>query len=176
MPQPPLGGRFTSPVYRYVVHYPSAWRTTPATYTWTRTITSAADRPSWGDAALDTLQGSDVRLVVWAQPIPQPQILTQAQTDLWVRNLGIGSVPCVADSQLPPSFAVGQGQGYTIVNGCDFTAPLGLVKDGVRYEVAVVLNDVGWDFTFDGRVDAPFVRAVLDTVSLPSTGLPEVKP
>ena len=167
MPEPPLGGTFTSSLYDYIVHYPSAWRTTPATRPWTKTINSSHDHPYWGDAALDTLQGSDIRLVVWAQPIPQAQGLTQDQaTGLWVRNLGIGNGMCVADSQLPPSFTVGAGQGYTIVNGCGFPPSAGRVENGVLYEVAVVLNGVGWDFTFDGRVDAPYVMRVLNAVVL----------
>ncbi len=174
MPPPYLDATFTSPLYHYVVHYPSTWRVTPATRMWTRTINSSGDHPYWGDAALDTLQGSDVRLIAWAQPIPQAQGVSQAQAAaLWVRNLGIGSLPCVADSELPPTFAVaqGQGQGYTIINGCGFSAPVSLVKDGVIYEVAMVLNGVGWDFTFDGHVDAPYVRDVLLAVSLPPAGL-----
>ncbi len=173
VPGPYLDGTFTSPLYGYVAHYPSTWRITPATRMWTTTINSGHDTPYWGDAALDTLQGTDVRLVVWGQPIPQAQGLTQSQAvDLWVRNLKIGSAPCVADSQLPQSFATAQlqGQGFTVINGCGPVSD-GVVKDGVIYEVAVVRNGVGWEFTFDGHVNAGFVDDFLAAVGLPAAGL-----
>ncbi len=172
LPEPSLDATFTSTAYNYSVRYPGTWHATAAPRAWSGTINTGADKPSWGDPSIDALAGTDVRLVVWAQTVPQAAAQTQAQAGAaWAQKLGIGEGTCEADSQLPATFVLGTGAAYnlayTVVNGCPSNG--GLLKDGVVYEVAVVPEGhgwlYGWDFTFDGRVDAAYVRAVLESVT-----------
>ncbi len=173
MPEPSLAQTFTSNVYDYSVRYPGTWRTAAAPHSWSATVTTAADKPTWGNSGLDVLQGTDIRLLVWGQAIPPATGLSQGQAAAaWAGRLAAGASTCQADSQLPATFVISEGAvttvAYTIVNGCASIG--GLLKDGVVYEVAVVPLGhnwtYGWDFTFDGRVDAPYVRAMLESLDL----------
>lgn len=169
LPEPTLGASFTSDVYNDSLKYPGSWKATPAAKAWAGTINAWTDLPVWGNAALDALAGSAVRLSIWGAYVPQSTTLTQRQNaEQWVKGLGIGAPTCEASSQLPSSFMIKAYDAYTLVNGCPSSG--GILPDGVTYQVAVVplshLWNYGWVFTFDGHVDAPYVRAFLGSISL----------
>jgi hypothetical protein len=50
------------------------------------------------------------------------------------------------------------------LNGCK-AAPDGIASGGVIYDILVVVENRGYDFTVDGIVDAAYVQALLATVT-----------
>lgn len=168
LPEPAFGSTFTSDIYNDSLKYPASWKATPAATAWTGTIRSWTDLPGWGAAGLDAIAGADARLSVWGEYVPQSSLTQRQAAEQWVQGLSIGAPACEASSQLPSHFMVKAYDAYTIVNGCASTG--GLLSDGVTYQVAVVplshLWNYGWVFTFDGHVDAPYVRAMLALINL----------
>ena len=63
--------------------------------------------------------------------------------------------------------AVGTAIGTVTLNGC--AALGGITTGGVVYDVLVVVENRGYDFTVDGIVDAAYVQALLTTVTFQPT-------
>jgi hypothetical protein len=149
---PALSQSFSSPLHAYAIRYPAGWTVTPASAPWVGDAGLL-----WGDAALDDLHGTDVRLVATSQ------VLDAGKSGAEWLAARTGIPPCDGPSRLPAAVAVGPATGTVTLNGC--AADEGIVAGGVIYDVLTVVGNRGYDFTVDGAVDAAFVEALLATVT-----------
>jgi len=93
------------------------------------------------------------------------QALADGQTAESWRSGYIGAEPtCDGISRLPAEVDVGGQTGTVTLNGC-LAAGGGIAPGGVVYDVIVVVDGRGYDFTVDGIVDAAYVQALLATVT-----------
>jgi hypothetical protein len=148
---PALSESFSSPLHAYSIRYPAGWTVTPASAPWVGDAGLL-----WGDAALDDLHGTDVRLVATSQALTDGQSGAE-----WIAARS-GAPACEGASKLPAQLVVGSAMGTVTLNGC--LAEEGIVAGGVIYDVLVVVGSRGYDFTVDGVVDAAYVEALLATV------------
>ena len=153
---PALSEIFVSPLHGYTLRHPAGWTVLPASKPW------VGAGLKWGNPALDDLRGADIRLV------GASQALTAGQTaDQWIADKAGGGSACQGASALPTAVAVGTAIGTVTLNGC--AALGGITAGGVVYDVLVVVENRGYDFTVDGIVDAAYVQALLKTVTFQPT-------
>jgi hypothetical protein len=149
-PMPPLTASFTSPRMNYSVRYPEAWTAYPATELWL-----PGSRNLWDDPVGDRLEGRAVGFRGTSQALAKGQA-----ADAWLKDY-FGSGPSCGDSE---QVHVGDHMGTVGLNGCAGRGRLG----GRVYDVALVVDSRGYNFTMEGTVDHAFWLAMLATVKFAS--------
>jgi hypothetical protein len=156
---PPLSDTFTSSRHGYSVNHPAGWTITPATRVWAPGTTTL-----WGDPALDSLTGADVRFVATSQRLPAGQ--TSAQ---WLRAYcelgGQGPTTCADVTNVWELIQIAGLNAYVDTNG--IPAGGGTVFPGGKlFEALLVTGDRAYVLTMDGNLERAAFDAVLATVQL----------
>jgi hypothetical protein len=150
---PALTQTFTSSLHGYSVKYPAGWTVTQATAAWPLGKALGPGQ-AFVDFLLDAtaLQNATARIGGTSQPLAPGQ-----SAETWMRVYNDG------DQSTWPKVAVGDQTGFIVFDG---PMPAGgtLVPGGHVFEVAVVVEGRGYDFTLDGNVDRDYLAAMLATV------------
>jgi len=153
---PALTQTYTSTRNGFTIKYPNGWTVTHAVQPWAQ-----GSEIGWGDPALDTLTGTDLRFV----GASQPQLADQPPA-AWYRavcQLGGGPACETAPTGWEPITIDGQ-PGY--LDDVWATAQQSIVPGGHFYDAVIVLEGRGYEFTLDGNVDRGVVAAFLATIHL----------
>jgi hypothetical protein len=150
---PPLTQTFTSNLHGYSVKYPAGWTATQATAGW-----PAGTELIWGDAGFDRLidaaelQNATVRFSGTSQPLAAGQ-----SVEAWIRALG-------GDPSASPKIAVGDLTGYLTFDEGPVTAAGKLAPGEHAFDVVVVVDGRGYEFSLDGYLGRDDLAAMMATV------------
>ena len=142
-----LTASFMSPTMGYSVSYPAGWVITTASRTWALRHTSFWDTPDG-----DRLEGQGAGFRGTSQALAPGE---SAAT--WIADYVRSSLPCGTQEQVP----VGNHLGTVDLNDCPGQGRL----RGRVFDIAVVVDGRGYDFTMEGAVDRTFWLAMLATVT-----------
>ena len=161
-----LDTNWVSHRHGYSVGYPGSWTVRPATADWPQ-----GKRSLWNDPELDTLSGTDARLVAASQPLGAGK----TAHDWYVGYCGVNggaaaSCPSAVAQWLP--IQIGSTTGYVDANGD--LADNGIVPGGVIFDAVAVAGDRGYEFTLDGKVDRTSFDRLLAGVNLVPAGADRV--
>ncbi|HEX9099880.1 MAG TPA: hypothetical protein VF956_10380 [Candidatus Dormibacteraeota bacterium] len=155
VPIPALSMTFTSPTMGYSVRYAAGWTITLATDSWPLGKTSFWDTPDG-----DRLEGDAAGFRGTSQALAPGMSASQ-----WIAEYIGTSYTCGTEEQVP----VGDQVGTIDLNDCPGAGRLG----GRVFDIAVVSDGRGYNFTMEGRVDRAFFLAMLATVTFsPETAKP----
>lgn len=143
----PLTATFVSPTMGYSVKYPPGWGITLANRRWALGHTSFWDTPDG-----DRLEGQGAGFRGTSQALAPGE---SAAT--WTADYIKSSMPCGTQETVP----VGNQVGTVDLNDCPGQGRLG----GRVFDIAVVVDGRGYNFTMEGAVDRTFWLAMLATVT-----------
>jgi hypothetical protein len=133
----------------YSVSYPEGWNPAPATTLW-----EPGGSNFWDDPVGDRIESATAGFRGTSQALPADQ-----SPDEWLQAY-LADAP--TDCGEPEQIVVDGATGTIDLNGCDGLGRLG----GRVYDVVVVADGRGYDFTMEGDVDHALLVAMLGTVSL----------
>ena len=148
---PALAEVFISPTKGYAVNHPAGWVAHPATEPW---LPSSGN--FWDDPVGDRIESASAGFRGTSQPLAVGQT-----PDAWLTAY-LGSGPSCGESE---TVAVGDQLGTIDLNGCRGQGRLG----GLVFDVAVVADGRGYNFTMEGDVDHALFLAMLATVRFDAT-------
>jgi hypothetical protein len=138
---------FVSPTMGYSVHYPAGWEPDPATEPWLPTSANF-----WDDPVGDRIESEVAGFRGTSQPLAADQTGEE-----WL-DAYFGSSPGCGEREDVP---VGDQVGTIDLNGC---RGLGRLR-GLVFDLAVVADGRGYNFTMEGEVDHALFLAMLATVT-----------
>jgi len=155
LPIPALTQTYMALRNGYTVKYPQGWTVTPAVAPWER-----GSGTLWGDPALDTLHGTDLRFVAASQPQ-----VAGSSPDVWYQQYCGGGTECDGVPGTWRSTTIDGQPGYVDSDGI-VANPDTIVPGGRLFDAAIVFEGRGYEFTMDGNVDRGIFDAFLATIHL----------
>ena len=150
---PKLTATFVSPWYGYSVSYPSNWKTTEGKGPW-----PSGEVLLFGDPRLDVIEGpspgSKARFSAVSQPVKAGMTLQQFGAQ--------NPFSCEAGARLPRHVTIDGAEAFVTLDGCQSSGDLG----GRIWDVVVINNGRGYDFTIDGEIRASDAAAWLASIRL----------
>jgi hypothetical protein len=143
---PALTQVFRSPLMGYSVMYPAGWGPHPATAPW---LVGAANY--WDDPVGDRLESKSAGFRGTSQPLAKGQTAAA-----WLQVYLASGPSCGESGQVP----IGGKLGTIDMNGCVGMGRLG----GRVFDLALVVEGRGYNFTMEGDVDRAIFLAMLATV------------
>ncbi|HEV8403543.1 MAG TPA: hypothetical protein VGQ31_10960 [Candidatus Limnocylindrales bacterium] len=159
---PTLDQSFTSARNGFTVHYPTGWTATRATAPW-----AAGTETFWGDPALDVIRTGDARFESASQSLGSSQ-----SPEDWLASYCSHNTPPITCG---PAITIGSQTGEIGLDG-DLAIGATVVRGGVVYDAAIVVDRRGYEFTLDGHVDRALFDALLATISFDTASAVDLPP